>query len=105
MNNHEQQHLDELMDNFNFHRVARAMKALRWRWASADNTVPDEAHIRARVRDHARQAISQATTNTGHQPGRGFVGTGGFHIEAFAENGALTGLYTRFTLTDYSTEP
>ncbi|GAB2712577.1 hypothetical protein GCM10011495_06800 [Hymenobacter frigidus] len=103
MTPHEQQHLDELMDSFNFARVARAMRVLQWRWASADNRIPDEHHIRATVRSYARQAIQQALTNTDHQPGRGFIGTGGFHIEAFTEAGTLTGLYARFTLADYST--
>lgn len=103
MTPHEQQHLDELMDSFDFARVARAMRSLQWRWASAENGIPDESYIRATVRSYARQAIQQAHTNTGHQPGRGFIGTGGFHIEAFCEAGALTGLYARFTLTEYST--
>lgn len=100
---HEQQHLDELMDSFNFARVARAMRSLQWRWASADADIPDEPHIRATVRNYARQAILQALTNTGHQPGRGFVGTGGFHIKAFTEADTLTGLYARFTLAEFST--
>ena len=104
MTPHEQQHLDELMDSFDFARVASAMRALQWRWASADNGIPDEPHIRATVRSYARQAIQQALTNTGHQPGRGFVGTGGFHIEAFTEASTLTGVYARFTLTEFSTQ-
>ena len=105
MTPYEEQHLDELMDSFDFTRVARAMRALEWRWASAENGIPVEPHIRATVRSYARQAIHQALTNTGHQPGRGFIGTGGFHIEAFTEAGTLTGLYVRFTLTEYSTLP
>jgi hypothetical protein len=90
MTPHEQQHLDELMDSFDFARVARAMRALQWRWASANNSIPDEPHIRATVRSYARQAIRQALTKAGHQPGRGFIGTGGFHIEAFTEVSSLT---------------
>ncbi|GAA3986939.1 hypothetical protein [Hymenobacter antarcticus] len=103
MTPHEQQHLDELMDHFDFARVAHAMRALQWRWASAYNSIPNEPHIRATVRSYARQFIQQARINTGHQPGRGFIGTGGFHIEAFSEAGTLTGLYARFTLNEYST--
>ena len=54
MNPPEQQHLDELMDSFDFARVARAMRALHCRWASADSCIPDEPHIRATVRSYAR---------------------------------------------------
>ena len=71
-------------------------------WASAANGIPDEPYIRVTVRSHARQAIRQAVTNTGHQPGRSLIGAGGFHIEAFTEAGTLTGLYVRFTLTEFS---
>ncbi|UYZ64898.1 hypothetical protein [Hymenobacter weizhouensis] len=106
MTPHEQQQLDNLMDNFDFHRVARTMRLLKWHWVSAEGfAVPDEACIRATVRNYARQAIRQATTGTGYQSGRGFIGTGGFHIEAHAEAGQLTLLYARFTLTDYTAEP
>ena len=77
MTSPEQQHLDELMDSFNFARVARAMRALQWRWASANDSIPDEPHIRAIVRNYAHQAIQQA----------------------------LTGLHVRFTLAELHIMP
>lgn len=97
-----QDHLDELMDMFDFPRVVRTMQALEWTWVSCDG-VPTEAEIRQAVRRYAKQAMRQALEDSGHAPGRGFVGTGGFHIEAVAENGAVAGLYARFEVTQWTT--
>lgn len=44
--------IDEVMDNFDFHKVHRVMKALNWRWVGATTTskIPDIPHIRREVR-------------------------------------------------------
>jgi hypothetical protein len=102
-----QQHLDEVMDSFDFTKVASAMLALNWQWCGKDSAyyVPDEHQLRKRVREMARCAIQDALTSTGHAPNKGFYGTGGFHIEAEAKEGELDFLYVRFTLTEWCTDP
>lgn len=45
-----QQHLDSIMDNFDFRNVHKAMRALDWVWASNDMEVPEPYHLREQVR-------------------------------------------------------
>ena len=50
----KQEHIDEIMDQFNFGKVAEAMLALDWRWIDADFGVPEEGELRK----HARRLLS-----------------------------------------------
>lgn len=62
-----QEMIDQIMDCFDFHRVAKAMTAVKWEWANL-NRVPDEPELRQEARKLLRQAIKE-----------GLVGTGGFY--------------------------
>jgi hypothetical protein len=63
-----EEQLDEIMDHFDFRRVALMMEAVGWKWERIDCT-PSESDLRAR----ARQLLKEVC----HSTYRG-VGTGGF---------------------------
>lgn len=64
---------DEIMDTFEFAKVANYMKSVNWSWASATSEmdVPAEPQLRAMVRSLIRQAAKRKES----------IGTGGFHID------------------------
>ena len=64
---------DEIMDTFEFAKVANYMKSVNWSWASATSEmdVPDEPQLRAMVRKLIRQAHKRKES----------LGTGGFHVD------------------------
>lgn len=68
---HQNPAIDEIMDNFDFGKVARAMEALEWKWSTEDGMmVPDEPQLRATAR---RLLNEVAKGNEG-----AYTGTGGF---------------------------
>jgi hypothetical protein len=70
----KQELIDEVMDNFDFGKVANVMLALNWVWATTKYEVPEEAEIRK----HARTLLTLTYENA-IKVGRGYtVGTGGF---------------------------
>ena len=70
----KQDHIDNIMDNFGFSRVASAMQHLNWQWAYSDTGVPEEPELRKTVRNYLGQAYDYATAQ-----GRKYtVATGGF---------------------------
>ena len=42
--------VDNIMDWFNFEKVHRTMKALRWEWATAEEKIPCQGEIREKAR-------------------------------------------------------
>lgn len=66
---HLQDHIDEVMDWFDFSRVAKVMECLDWRWPLRIEGVPSEPAIRAFVRNGMKEAYT-----------RGHYITGGFDI-------------------------
>jgi hypothetical protein len=46
----KQEHIDEVMDQFDFGRVAKAMKVLDWKWVNAEEGVPQEWELRQEAR-------------------------------------------------------
>lgn len=46
----KQEHIDEVMDQFDFVKVVKAMKALDWRWATTAGMVPLESELRQQAR-------------------------------------------------------
>lgn len=50
--------VDEIMDSFDFRKVASVMKHLNWTWHDS-KTPPDEYEIRSKARKLMRQAIEQ----------------------------------------------
>jgi len=69
----KQEHIDEVMDEFDFGKVAKAMKSLNWVWATVDFTVPEEGTLRQQARKLLGLAydgaiefnVSPYTTGTG----------------------------------------
>ena len=59
--------VDEIMDSFDFHRVASVMEHLNWIW-NGSKTPPDEYEIRKEARSIMRVAIKSGES----------VSTGGF---------------------------
>ena len=45
-----QEHIDEVMDQFDFGKVAIAMKVLDWKWVSAEEGVPQTGELRREAR-------------------------------------------------------
>lgn len=67
-----QDKIDEIMDCFDFEKVARVMEFLGWQWASI-NGVPDVTQIRKAARQLLREVSGNgkwARTSTG-----GFIAT------------------------------
>jgi len=61
-----QEQMDEIMDSFEFDKVASVMQHLNWKWM--DKVVPDEYEIRKSARRTMKSAIEC----------NGYSGTGGF---------------------------
>lgn len=64
-----EEQIDEIMDWFDFNRVAQTMKALDWRWF--DVGVPDEPELRKK----ARSLLKEVAKNGG------YLQTAGFHAQ------------------------
>lgn len=50
--------IDDVMDNFDFHKVRKVMKFLNWTWAFSDNAVPEVHELRKEARRHLNRALS-----------------------------------------------
>jgi len=71
--------INEIMDWFNFNKVAKAMKALDWTWASTGLEPPHEGQIR----EMARNLLIRACDDW-------HCATGGFVARCDEETGDLT---------------
>lgn len=78
--------IDEILDEFDFERVQRTMKALDWTWYGSDG-VPTIGEIRRRARELLRELIKD-----NHR----CIASGGLY--AYKEDGVV-GL--RFEVTSY----
>jgi hypothetical protein len=71
----KQEHIDEVMDQFDFGRVAKAMKSLDWKWVLAEEGVPQEWELRR----EARRLLDHVYDNGNYsKEGTYMTGTGGF---------------------------
>jgi hypothetical protein len=68
MKKKEQKALDQIMDWFDFEKVAKTMEALNWKWFGAEEGVPTISEIKTQARRLLTQAIKERVT----------IGTGGF---------------------------
>lgn len=74
MSKNKQEQIDDIMDNFDFNRVARVMDFLDWKWSLKEYRVPVEPEIRKQVRQHLSKAYDR-----GQGQGRKYtLCTGGF---------------------------
>jgi len=76
MTEKQQNAIDEIMDWFDFEKVAKVMSFLEWKWISAEEGVPSVSEIRQEARKLLKQAIEQKTT----------IGTGGFKVTYFNDD-------------------
>lgn len=62
--------IDEIMDWFDFERVAKVMEFLNWKWVSAEDGVPSIGEIKKSARRLLKEAIKNKTS----------IATGGFKV-------------------------
>ena len=91
----KQEHIDEILDQFDFETVRKVMVALDWTWSSTDGNhfqVPEIYNLRKVARDLLQQC---ANTESKHY----FCSTGGFSAEK--RDGDT--LILEFVVSDWST--
>jgi len=79
MTEEQRKAVDNIMDWFDFERVHRTMKALRWEWVGAEEKIPCQGEIRERARQLLTDAIISQTS----------VGSGGFQVTYIPVEGFL----------------
>ncbi len=65
MTEEQRKAVDNIMDWFDFERVHRTMKALRWGWVGAEEKIPCQGEIRERAREMLTQAIESKNRSIG----------------------------------------
>ena len=99
--------VDNVMDNFDFHKVRRVMKMLNWTWAFSDNGVPEEYELR----EHARRELNRVLAEVMDGYNEYQTSYGGF--EAYAKRWSkeeldseepCIQLVLKFVLTDWDTD-
>ena len=80
-------YIDNIMDEFNFARVYKAMVALDWKWASSKNYVPSMDDLRETAESLLRGAAeSRLGDYKGEHWELGIInGTGGFQATAYCD--------------------
>ena len=86
MTEKEQESIDEIMDWFDFEKVAKVMEFLKWKWVSTEDGIPSVSEIRQSARRLLKDAIKNKTT----------IGTGG--LSATYDDGYLQ---LKFILTEF----
>ena len=71
--------VDNIMDWFNFEKVHRTMKALRWEWIGAEEKIPCQGEIRERARQLLTDAIQSEMS----------IGSGGLQVTYVPVEGFL----------------
>lgn len=88
--------IDNIMDNFDFGRVAKTMEALNWKWVMS---VPDEVPQEHDIRKAARKLLKSVPDT--------FIkdsyctGTGGLYVQAWYENTDLVLMELTFVVADW----
>jgi hypothetical protein len=76
MTEKQQNAIDEIMDWFDFEKVAKVMSFLEWKWISAEEGVPSVGEIRQQARKLLKQVIEQKTT----------IATGGLRVTYYNDD-------------------
>lgn len=79
MTEEQRKAVDNIMDWFDFDKVYKTMKALRWEWVGAEEKTPCHGEIRERARELLVNAIESDTS----------VGSGGFQVTYVPAEGFL----------------
>ena len=88
-----EQHIEEVMDWFDFEKVHRVMTMLDWKWANTGG-VPEIPDLRKRVRDLMRSLWN--SEDVCH-------GTGGFMVRLYREEN-WTRFSVAFQVADWNSE-
>lgn len=89
----------EIMDWFDFSKVAKVMELLDWKWGGEEGTVPLEGEIRSEVRKMMAYAIDEYI-----EKDRYGCGSGGFRIridEGEGKEGPWVRLSLAFVISDW----
>jgi hypothetical protein len=97
--------IDEIMEEFDFARVRKAMVALDWKWGGSDYRIPNIDELREAAEERLRDAVELRLG--GYRDEHHEVGiisaTGGFKATAFCNETKtkITGLKLEFIVTDW----
>ena len=89
------QHMDIIMDHFDFERVRKVMEALDWRWFSAEEGIPKISEMRQKVRKLMRNAYDYSS-----EVAESYSATGGFHVTYYRD---IDKFIVEFVVTDWVT--
>ena len=88
--------IDNIMDNFDFSRVAKTLLCLNWKWCmSVDNEVPHEYDIRKAARKLMNNIPDTCIKD------RYCTGTGGLQVNAWYENTELVLMELTFVVAEW----
>lgn len=73
-----QDDIDYIMDNFEFAKVVKTMKALEWEWT--DIGIPDESEVRSFARKLLKQAAAKIVSEEDKSC---YIGCGGFVVRKY----------------------
>jgi hypothetical protein len=98
-------YIDDIMDNFNFAHVHKAMVALDWKWATSKNYVPSMDDLRETAERLLRGAAKSRLGDfkRSHWELGIINGTGGFQATAFCDRTKtrITGLDLKFVVSEW----
>lgn len=84
----EQELIDEIMDWFDFGKVAKVMETLEWKWASLDTGVA--VPVEPEIREIVRKNLTNVVTYGKGQGRRHVMSTGGFTYTYDPQDSELT---------------
>ncbi len=93
--------INEVISEFNFKRVCKVMKALKWFWAdvSSEDGIPTKAELKKSVRDNLEYALKRAEMCC-EADAEFFVATGGFGYRVNTEHGKIANVNVTFVIAD-----
>jgi len=93
----KQKLIDEIMDSFDFRKVALVMDFLEWEWVSSG--VPSEYEIRQNARLKLIEVYDKCLISKEDYR----IASGGFKAQGYYENNECICLSLEFVLTDWDT--
>ena len=79
MTDEQRKAVENIMDWFDFDKVYRVMKVLRWKWSTAEEGIPCQGEIREEARRLLTQAIETEMS----------IGSGGLQVTYIPTEGFL----------------
>lgn len=86
--------IDNIMDNFDFNRVAKCMEVLEWKWCDVEG-IPTEPDIRKSARKLLNNIKEEFTSN------RYSIAAGGFVVTAWYNKGKLDDMELLFYIASW----